>query len=213
MTIEVNGLAVGYPGLAPVLRGVDLVVPRGRIVGLVGPNGVGKTTLLETLAGMRQPMAGTVSYEGTDVTRMKATERRLSGIALVREGRRIFPSLTVEENLLVGYRPSKATSTTSRTAALDEAYALFPALRERRQLSGALLSGGEQQMLAIARATMMPAGVLLADEPFMGLSWRLTKTVAEALHAKREQGMAVLVADESERSLQEFGVQEIVRLT
>ncbi|GAA1853961.1 ABC transporter ATP-binding protein [Pseudonocardia ailaonensis] len=210
MSLVVEDLAVGHPGLAPVLSGVGLTVEPGTIVGVVGPNGAGKTTLLESIAGLLACRGGSITLDGRKVDGRSAADRRHDGIALVREGRRIFASLSVEENLLVAHRGRR--SSRSREQVLERSYEQFPRLTERKHLSGALLSGGEQQMLAIARATAEPASVLLADEPYMGLSWKICDEVTRALHRMREQGMALLVADESERSLRDLGVDHVVRL-
>ena len=211
MSLVVTNLAVGYAGLAPVLSGVSFTVRPGAIVGIVGPNGAGKTTLLESIAGLLTCRGGSIVLDGDEVAKRPAAARRHDGIALVREGRRIFPSLSVEENLLVAHRGGRRSSQT-RAELLKRSYKQFPRLTERKHLSGALLSGGEQQMLAIARATAEPASVLLADEPYMGLSWKICGDVTQALHRMRERGMALLVADESERSLTDLGVDDVIRL-
>jgi branched-chain amino acid transport system ATP-binding protein len=211
VALQTVDLDVGYGGMAAVQRGLHLEVPTGTLLGIVGPNGAGKTTLLESLAGLLAVQRGRILFQGQDVTEHGAAKRRRLGIALVREGRRIFPSLSVEENLLVAHGALGEAKDSG--SVLEQIYAAFPALRKRRALSGALLSGGEQQMLAIARATIVRPVVLMADEPFRGLAALVTEEVARTLHRMRQEGTSVVVAEESERALHELGVDELLRLS
>ncbi|WP_428924786.1 ABC transporter ATP-binding protein [Marinibacterium sp. SX1] len=158
--LELDGVTAGY-GPTHVLRGIDLAVAPGERLAVIGRNGAGKTTLLNTVMGLTRMHAGTVRLRGQPLGRLPPYRRNALGLGLVPQTRDIFPSLTVEENLLAAMRGD---------ATLDEAYALFPRLKERRRNGGTQLSGGEQQMLAIARTLMTRPGVILLDEPLEGLA-------------------------------------------
>ena len=177
--LTVAGLSVTYAGLR-ALTGVSLEVSEGEFVTIVGPNGAGKTTLLKAISGTVDAAEGRVAYQGRDVGRLRPSERAALGIAHVPEGRRVFPSLTVMENLELGsYRRAARAG---RAQALDTVLALFPILQQRRtQLAGSL-SGGEQQMLALGRGLMARPDLLLLDEPSQGLGPRIVEQrVVEAL--------------------------------
>ena len=152
-----------YYGDSYVLQGVSLHVPKGSVVALLGRNGMGKTTLIRSVIGFTLPRSGAMLFKGMDLMHLANFKRASMGMALVPQGRWIFPSLTVRENLLVGYRGTGEWN-------LDEVYALFPRLKERAKHWGNKLSGGEQQMLAIARALMTNPDLLLMDEPTEGLA-------------------------------------------
>jgi branched-chain amino acid transport system ATP-binding protein len=191
--LEVSGLEVRY-GTVPAVRGLDLVVGRGEIVGLIGPNGAGKSTTLHAIMGAVRPSAGDVRLGGLSI-RGRPPERVVrAGIALVPEGRRIFSELTVEENLRLGLsgRRSKAGS----AEAVERVYELFPIVRESRRRQAGLLSGGQQQQLAIGRALVAEPDVLLLDEPSLGLAPVVVNTVFEALAAIREQGVTILLVEQ-----------------
>ena len=158
--LELTGIRAGY-GETHVLDGIDLTVASGTRVALIGRNGVGKTTLMATIMGLTRLHAGSIRRNGADITHMPTHRRSAEGLGLVPQTRDIFRSLSVEENLLAAQRGN---------ARLDEAYALFPRLAERRHNGGGQLSGGEQQMLAIARTLMTQPTVLLLDEPLEGLA-------------------------------------------
>jgi branched-chain amino acid transport system ATP-binding protein len=180
--LSVAGLDVAYGGLH-ALAGVSLDVTEGEFVTIVGPNGAGKTTLMKALSGGVAPAAGRIEYRGRDVTALPAHARARLGIAHVPEGRRVFPSLTVLENLEMGsYR---ADAKRRRAEGLDLVFALFPILRERRLQLGSSLSGGEQQMLALGRAIMAQPDLLLLDEPSQGLGPRVVEAIFEAIAAIR----------------------------
>jgi len=193
--LECRALAAGY-GPVPVLHGVDLQVRPGEIVALLGANGAGKTTLLRTLSGLHAPSAGCVVFDGTPLDRVGAEARVRRGLAHVPEGRRVFPGLTIRENLEV------ATSAWHRGRApiendLDRVFSLFPRLRERIGQLAWSLSGGEQQMLAIGRALMSRPKMLLLDEPSLGLAPMLAAEVYERIRTINQDGMTVLVVEQN----------------
>jgi branched-chain amino acid transport system ATP-binding protein len=175
--LRVTDLVTGY-GLVEALHGISLTVDTGEAVTLIGANGAGKSTLLRTIAGLMRPWRGRIHLDGTDVTRWPAERRARAGLALVPEGRRVFAGLTVEENLrLGGYRRAR----TATAGSLATVYDLFPRLADRRGQPAGLMSGGEQQMLAIGRAMMGRPTVLLLDEPSLGLAPLAVREVADAL--------------------------------
>ena len=194
--LEVKDLRVAY-GHVEAVRGVSLKVPEHGIVTLIGPNGAGKTSLLSALVGLVVPKAGTVRLAGEDVTGLKAHEAVASGLALVPEGRAILGRMTVEENLLLTgeRRADKGTL----EAGLREQYRRFPVLGERRRELAGRLSGGEQQMLAFARALLGRPRVLLLDEPSMGLSPILVDEVFETIRAIHRGGTTVLLVEQNAR--------------
>jgi branched-chain amino acid transport system ATP-binding protein len=191
--LEVRGLAVAYGGIEAV-RGVDLSVRAGELVTLIGANGAGKTTTLKALAGLLKPKAGTVHYDGRDITGRPAHELVHLGLALVPEGRGVFARLTIEENLAMG-------AYTRRDAALasdyERAYTLFPRLAERRRQLAGTLSGGEQQMLAIARALMSRPKLLLLDEPSMGLAPIMVQKIFETIRMIAAEGVTLLLVEQN----------------
>jgi branched-chain amino acid transport system ATP-binding protein len=191
--LEARGLAVAYGGIQAV-RGIDLTVRQGELVTLIGANGAGKTTTLKALAGLLKPRAGTVHYEGRDITGKPAHELVHLGLALVPEGRGVFARLTIEENLAMG-------AYTRRDAALasdfDRAYTLFPRLAERRRQLAGTLSGGEQQMLAIARALMSRPKLLLLDEPSMGLAPIMVQKIFETIRTIAAEGVTLLLVEQN----------------
>jgi ABC-type branched-subunit amino acid transport system ATPase component len=186
--LRVRGLHAGY-GQAAVLHGIDLEVGTGEIVGLLGRNGMGKSTTLNCLMGLVSATAGTVEVDGTDVTASGPLQRSRSGLGLVPQGRRIMTDLSVEEQLELGARPGNWT--------LERVYALFPNLADRRKLIGTYLSGGEQQMLALGRVLMRNPGIILMDEPSEGLSPLMVSVVRDALVKLSEQGETVLLAEQN----------------
>lgn len=193
--LEVRDLRVTY-GLVTGVDGVSLTVPQGEMVAVLGANGAGKSSLLSALAGVCPgQVSGSVSFFGEDKG-FRAPHRVVrDGTVLVPEGRKIFAPLTVEENLLVGghVRNSRASART----ACDEVYDLFPILRERRAVPGGLLSGGEQEMLAIGRALMSRPRLILMDEPSMGLAPIMVDRVMEALKEINSRGMSILVVEQN----------------
>jgi len=190
--LSVTGLEAGY-GAAQVLFGVDLQVGPGEVVTLIGRNGMGKTTTVRAIAGLIAPRAGRIAFAGADVTAAPAHRRGRAGIGLAPEGRQVFPTLTVEENLLAAAR---APSGRDRWR-LPEVYALFPRLAERRGNLGAQLSGGEQQMLAIARALMTNPRLLILDEATEGLAPLIRREIWDRLARLKAEGEAILLIDKS----------------
>jgi branched-chain amino acid transport system ATP-binding protein len=187
--LEVRGLRSGY-GRAETIRSVDLVVPSAATVVLLGPNGAGKTTLLKTIAGLVAASGGEVRFQGRAVTRTAAHTRARRGICLIPEGRGIFRRLSVRENLVV-----QADSGAGR-AAVERAAGLFPVLGQRLDQQAGTLSGGEQQMLALARAFVTDAPLILADELSMGLAPVVVDEIFEAVQALASSGAALLLVEQ-----------------
>jgi branched-chain amino acid transport system ATP-binding protein len=185
-----------YYGNIHALKGVSLTVERGEIVTLIGANGAGKTTTLRTISGMLKPRKGTVKFDGEDLAPYKAHEIVKKGIAMVPEGRRIFAQLTVSENLDMGayIRQDKGGIASD----LERTFTLFPRLKERRNQVAGTLSGGEQQMLATARAMMAHPRVLLMDEPSMGLAPVLVEAIFETIQRiNKEEGTTILLVEQN----------------
>ncbi len=180
-----------YYGESYVLQGLSLRVAEGQTVAVLGRNGAGKTTLIRSVIGFTPPRQGRIRFCGEEITHHSAHEIARKGIGLVPQGRRIFPSLTVEENLRVGARGAE------RGWTLERVYALFPQLRDRRRLRGNRLSGGEQQMLAIGRALMTNPRLLLMDEPSEGLAPRLVQELRRTLLALKAEGLAILIVEQN----------------
>jgi len=192
--LTVDALGVTYGGLH-ALADVSLAVGEGEFVTIVGPNGAGKTTLLKAISGTVAAAEGRIAYQGRDVGRLRASERAGLGIAHEPEGRRVFPSLTVMENLELGsYRRAARAG---RAQALDAVLELFPILRQRRtQLAGSL-SGGEQQMLALGRGLMARPDLLLLDEPSQGLGPRIVEQIFETIdRIRRERRLTILLVEQ-----------------
>ena len=194
--LEVSSVEVHYGGVV-ALRDFNLTVNEGEIVALLGPNGAGKTTALRAISGLVTPSTGSITWQGRRIDRLKPEDIVRLGIAHVPEGRQIFPELSVEENLLIGAyaRARKADVRREREALL----ARFPNLAERRAQPGANLSGGEQQMLAIARAVIGAPRLVLLDEPSMGLAPRTVQEVFALLAELNRQGAALLIVEQNAR--------------
>ncbi|MGB8932969.1 MAG: ABC transporter ATP-binding protein [Anaeromyxobacteraceae bacterium] len=194
--LEVRDLRVRY-GHVEAVRGVSLSVNEGELVTLIGPNGAGKTSLLSALAGLVAPAGGTVSLGGEVVTGLPAHRAVAAGISLVPEGRAILGRMTIEENLrLAGERRRPRGEL---AAAIEEQYRRFPILGERRALAAGTLSGGQQQMLALARALVAKPRILLLDEPSMGLSPLLVQQVFEIIKAIHREGATILLVEQNAR--------------
>ncbi|MBV8186363.1 MAG: ABC transporter ATP-binding protein [Alphaproteobacteria bacterium] len=187
--LKLEGLNTHY-GASHVLQGVDLDMPRGQISAVLGRNGVGKTTMVKTIMGLVAPSGGRVRVGSTDITGWAPHLVAREGVAYVPEGRLIFPDLTVMENIRVGERPT----TRWPLARLLE---LFPSLRERAANRGSQLSGGEQQMLAIARALVSDPKVMLLDEPSQGLAPLVVRELARVIRLLREEGVTVLLVEQN----------------
>jgi branched-chain amino acid transport system ATP-binding protein len=181
---------------AHVLHGVSIEVRAGEVVGLLGRNGVGKTTTLKAVMGLVRRTGGRITFEGRDLTGLSAHALARLGIAWVPEERRIFRLLTVLENLRTGVERPGVTPA-RREALLDKAYRYFPILGERRHQAGGTLSGGEQQMLAIARAMMLEPKIILLDEPTEGLMPRMVAQIREIVHALHRDGVAILLVEQN----------------
>ena len=194
--LEVSGLRVSYGGINAV-KGVDLTVRAGEMVTLIGTNGAGKTTTLKALTGLLRPSAGSVRYNGEDITAAPIHQRVGMGLALVPEGRGIFARLSVEENLDMGAYSRKGPAEIRNDR--DHVYALFPRLAERRRQTGGTLSGGEQQMLAIGRAMMSRPRLLLLDEPSMGLAPLMVQKIFATIRTIAAEGVTVLLVEQNAR--------------
>ena len=194
--LEISGLHVSYGGIRAV-KGIDLTVSEGELVCLIGANGAGKSTTLKAVCGLMPAAAGTVRYQGADIAGVAHFELPRRGLVLVPEGRGIFPQLTVAENLSMGAYSRKDTAGIRRD--MERGYSLFPRLAERRQQSAGTMSGGEQQMLAIARALMAQPKLLLLDEPSMGLAPIVVQKVFEVIATIRKEGVTVLLVEQNAR--------------
>jgi branched-chain amino acid transport system ATP-binding protein len=195
--LEVHGLHARY-GYSPVLQGIDFSVDAGEIVSVFGRNGAGKTTTLRTIMGWLRPAAGRIVFNGEEIGGLSPDRIFRKGIGFIPEDRRIFPTLTVEENLTLGLF-SRWQSAAQQRRELDRIYGLFPRLRERRTQSGRTLSGGEQQMLAIGRALVGSPKLLLVDEPSEGLAPMVVTEIFQSLTRMRDAGIAVLLVEQNVR--------------
>ena len=185
-----------YYGKSHILHGVSLEVGPGEVVGLLGRNGVGKSTTLKTVMGLVQPSHGTVMLDGNAITGLPPHKLARLGIGYVSEDRRIFRLLTVMENLRTGFDRAGVTEL-KRKALLDKAFMYFPRLAERRDQAGGTLSGGEQQMLAIARAMMLEPKIILLDEPTEGLMPRMVSQIREIIEVLHKEGVAILLVEQN----------------
>lgn len=192
--LEVKGLFAGY-GDVPVLRDVEFAVASGTITALIGANGAGKTTLLRAISGINRASSGQILFDGRDIARMPPQDIVAAGLVQVPEGRRLFPTMTVHENLLVGSSSPTAHGRRGRNLAL--VLELFPKLQERRSQLAGTLSGGEQQMVAIARALMASPRLLLLDETSLGLAPRVVDEIFDAVHLLAAQGMTIMVVEQN----------------
>jgi branched-chain amino acid transport system ATP-binding protein len=181
-----------YYGDAYVLQGLSLKLEEGQILGLLGRNGVGKTTLVNSIMGFNPPRRGKVLFKGADISRSSSVETVRSGMGLVPQGRRVFPTLSVEENLNVAARSPERHGWT-----LERVFALFPRLKERRRQRAKTLSGGEQQMLAIGRGLMTNPDCLIMDEPSEGLAPIVIQGVWEAIGTLRKEGLSILLVEQN----------------
>ena len=192
--LEVDDIHTYY-GDSYVLQGVALEVPSHSVVAVLGRNGVGKTTLVRSIIGFNPPRQGTIRYKGQEITHMPSFQIAQGGIGLVPQGRRIFPSLTVRENLEVARRNRSADGPPRWT--VEDIWDLFPRLRERASQPGVKLSGGEQQMLAIARALMVDPDLLLMDEPTEGLAPLLIREIHALIERLKEEGFSILLIEQN----------------
>jgi branched-chain amino acid transport system ATP-binding protein len=192
--LSVRSISAQY-GRARVLDGVSFDVEAAEIVSVVGANGAGKSTLVKVISGMVRPSAGRVLFEGEDITRLPAHEIVLRGIVHVPEGRRLFGDMTVLENLLLG--STHRTARSFRAAGLDHVYRRFPILRERQSQLARTLSGGEQQMLAIARGLMARPKLLMLDEPSLGLAPKIVTEILDVIGDLNRNGLTVLLIEQN----------------
>jgi branched-chain amino acid transport system ATP-binding protein len=192
--LEVNNLYVSY-GAIRALHGVSFHVERGEVVTLIGANGAGKSTTLRALSGLQPADSGSILYDGADITRKPASDIVPMGIVQVPEGRRIFAPLTVRENLEMGAFTRKDKAEIE--ASMQHVFELFPRLKERLEQTGGTLSGGEQQMLAVARALMAKPKLLLMDEPSMGLAPILVEEIFDIIQEINREGVTVLLVEQN----------------
>jgi branched-chain amino acid transport system ATP-binding protein len=192
--LNVTGVNAGY-GNALVLREMSLEIQEGELVALVGANGAGKSTLLMTISGIIKPKSGSITLDKNELHKMRANEIVNQGVIHVPEGRKLFPQFTVYENLLIASINPRAMP--KRKQNLEVVFALFPRLWERKAQKAATLSGGEQQMLAVARGLMAEPRILLLDEPSWGLAPKLITTIFEALVETNRQGMSMLLVEQN----------------
>lgn len=198
--LELKNISARY-GAITALRGISLSVSQGELVALLGVNGAGKSTTLATIAGVLRPSQGDILFEGSSILGKSPEQIARRGISLVPEGRDIFPSLTVEENLRLGAFTRSEKTEYSRN--LSEAFELFPVLKERLQQPGGTLSGGEQQQLAIARALMSRPRLLMLDEPSLGLAPALVDQIFELIARLHQRGVTILLVEQNvNRSLE-----------
>ena len=192
--LNVADLSAGYNGAA-VLNGVSLHVNKGETVAVIGGNGAGKTTLIRAMAGMVGVTGGTVAFDGNDMTHLRSDQVCEAGLAQVPEGRQLFPSLTVEENLRLGAILRRARAGMSDN--LARVFDLFPRVRERRRQVAGTLSGGEQQMVAIGRALMAEPRLIMLDEPSLGLAPQMVEMMFETVANLNKQGMSILLVEQN----------------
>lgn len=192
MVLSIRDLKVNYGGIEAV-KGISIDVPRGDIVTLIGANGAGKSSTLRSIVGLVNPSSGKIIFEGNDITGNETPEIVKSGITLVPEGRRIFPNLSVIENLKVGAYQRKDSIRDD----IDWVYSLFPILKERSWQTGGTLSGGEQQMLAVARALMSRPKLMMMDEPSLGLAPLIVRDIFNIIEEINKQGVTILLVEQN----------------
>jgi branched-chain amino acid transport system ATP-binding protein len=190
--LEIHDLHASY-GAIKALRGLSFGVEQGQVVSLIGANGAGKSTTLNTISGLLKPTHGQVIFDGTDITGWRADRVTALGLIQVPEGRQVIAPMSVYENLIIGARGATVQ------ADLDDIYARFPRLYERREQRAGLLSGGEQQMLAVGRALMMHPRLLMLDEPSMGLAPLMVNEIFRIIAAIKERGIPILLVEQNAR--------------
>jgi branched-chain amino acid transport system ATP-binding protein len=196
--LRIQQLRAGY-GRAEVLHGIDLHADKGSVITVIGPNGAGKSTLLNSMMGLL-PSKGLVEYEGEDIGTLTLEERVMRGIALVPEKRELFGTMPVEDNLVLGgYRQMRLGNAQWRSR-LDDVYALFPRLKERRTQLAGTLSGGERQMLAVGRSLMSGPQVLMLDEPSLGLAPLIVKEIFSIIETLRKTGVTIVLVEQNARA-------------
>jgi len=194
--LKVEQLSVKY-GAIYALRDVSLTIEDGKITTIAGANGAGKTTLINTISGVVKPVSGRLTFENVELTRLKGHEIASLGVVQVPEGRKLFPEMTVYENLMMGgYNPRARPL---RAESMEQAFQLFPVLRERSKQLARTLSGGEQQMLSIGRAMMAKPRLLMFDEPSLGLAPLLVREIFASIEKLKSQGLTILLVEQNIR--------------
>ena len=196
MILELKGVNTFYEK-SHILQDISMSVNKGEVVGLLGRNGVGKSTTLKSISGVVMPRAGSILFKGKELVGMKPHQVTRLGVGYVPEERRIFPILTVHQNLLLGKKPGKLQNQVKEGWTMERAYALFPQLKARQTSKGGHLSGGEQQMLTIVRTLMGNPELLLLDEPTEGLAPMLVDTVSDVIREIHEAGISILLVEQS----------------
>ncbi|MFF2926472.1 ABC transporter ATP-binding protein [Streptomyces celluloflavus] len=195
--LQVEDLRIAY-GKIEAVKGISFSVEAGQVVTLIGTNGAGKTTTLRTLSGLRAPLAGRITFDGEELAALPAHEIVARGLAHSPEGRRLFPRLTIAENLQLGAFLRRDTGAVAHD--IQRVYELFPVLGERRKQASGTLSGGEQQMLAMGRALMSRPKLLMLDEPSMGLSPIMMRKIMDTIRELRTQGTTILLVEQNARA-------------
>ena len=195
--LTADNLELAY-GQLSVCRGISIAINEGEIVALIGANGAGKSTTLRAIAGLMTPRAGSIMFRGQDITRLPSHERTLLGVALVPEGRHVFPFLTVRENLELGGFKNRRDGAKVRRM-IDKIFDMFPRLRERSSQNAGTLSGGEQQMLVLGRAMMSEPKLLCLDEPSLGLAPLVVRDIFRTIRSINESGTSVLLVEQNAR--------------
>ncbi len=199
--LKIKGLEVNYGGIR-ALRGIDLDVPEGKIITLIGANGAGKSTALRATVGLVKAAAGSIEYEGNEILGQKTQEIVRKGVVLVPEGRRVFPNLTVNENLTLGAYSRKDRDNISQER--ERIYEIFPRLKERLRQKAGTLSGGEQQMLAVGRALMTKPKLLMMDEPSLGLAPLIVKDIFDIIKKINNLGVTILLIEQNAKAALEI---------
>ena len=199
--LKLEGLSVFYGGIH-ALRGIDMEVPDGKIITLIGANGAGKSTMLNAIVGLVKPASGTITWDGVDITKGDPKDIVSRGLVLIPEGRHVFPNLTVDENLTLGAyaRNDKAGIKKDR----ERCFELFPRLKERVRQHAGTLSGGEQQMLAVARGLMSSPKILMLDEPSLGLAPLVSKMIFDIIQEINKNGTTILLIEQNARAALEI---------
>ncbi|WP_439517130.1 ABC transporter ATP-binding protein [Hydrogenophaga sp.] len=196
--LQVKGLRAGY-GRAEVLHGIDIEALPGGVITVIGPNGAGKSTMLNTLMGIL-PGQGSIEFRGQDITTLTLEERVMNGMALVPEKRELFGTMAVEDNLLLGGFRQMRLGNAKWRSKLDDVYAIFPRLQERRTQLAGTLSGGERQMLAVGRALMSSPDLLMLDEPSLGLAPLIVKEIFAIIERLRQTGVTIVLVEQNARA-------------
>ncbi|WHY84001.1 ABC transporter ATP-binding protein [Neobacillus novalis] len=194
--LRINNMTTGY-GMADVLHGFDMELNKGEIIAVVGANGAGKSTLMRAISGLLPLKSGSIKFNGKDISKVSAHTRVDQGLVQVPEGRQVFGPLSVVENLTLGFFSKRKQGKTQLQKRLEYAYHLFPKLAERKGQKAGSLSGGEQQMLVIARALMSDPSLLLLDEPSLGLSPLITEQIFEVLVELNKNGLSILLVEQN----------------